>query len=298
MFCIFKEKMTANTPPETLIKYYECNKNNCDALTKKYLWASGPTSFNDPFDCPMEVWDKNSFSDEIFRRIIHPEFYKNLGHILRKNPREQYIKFMHLFTGIICLNKYVEKNEDLLWGYYNQQKGFSVEFKTKELLHCFNRNPIEVQYRNPDDFKFFQIPQNIQNASELTPLLTDWIKQKKRIWENESEWRYIFFDCNYNACPEYGLIETRKKNYNIDSIKQITLGFKFFEGCLLEKSANEFIYNISKDFNKKEKLKLLQFITKRQLPVSWINLFNLKLERVPIKIKAIDCKSISFTYLK
>jgi hypothetical protein len=288
--------MTKQELPETLIKYYECNKYNCEAVINSYIWASHPKQFNDPFDCPMEVWDKNSFSDDIFKKIIHPDFYKNFGHILMRNPRDEYIKFMNLFTGIICLNKYVEKNEDLLWGYYNQQKGFSVEFSSYELSNNFNSVPEEVQYREPNQFRIFQIPKNIQDASALFPLLTDWIKQKKRIWENESEWRYIFFDCNYDPCSGYGMIETRKKEFSLDSIKRITLGFKFFDGCYLEKTEKGFKYDISKDGNIKEKKKLLRFIKKNQVRLDWINLFNLKLVRVTIEIEMINCKTISFKY--
>lgn len=281
--------------PKTLIKYYECNTHNCDALINNYLWAAHPKQFNDPFDCAMEAWNKSSFSDSVFKKIIHPDFYKNLGHILSRNPRNHYLMFMHLFTGIICLNEYVEKNEDLLWGYYNQQTGFSLEFDTNLLSRSLGREPLDVRYRDPSSFQIFQIPKQIQFANELFPILTDWIRQKKRIWENESEWRYIFFDCNYNPCPEYGLIETRKKRYALTSIKRIILGFKFFDGCFLEKTGNGFKYDISEE---KDKINILEYIKQNQIPLAWINLFNLKLMKVPIEIDSVDCKSISFRYME
>ena len=49
--------MTDKSIPRELIKFYSINEHSVDALLNKYLWAAHPLTFNDPFDCPMQLWN-------------------------------------------------------------------------------------------------------------------------------------------------------------------------------------------------------------------------------------------------
>jgi len=108
--------------PETLMKYYECNEYSYDALRNNYLWAADPLAFNDPFDCSIKTWSKESFTIEKLEKHI-PDF-RPIHHEIPE--RDKLISTLLARTGIICLNHNDEQYQDLFWGYYSNQKGFSI----------------------------------------------------------------------------------------------------------------------------------------------------------------------------
>lgn len=140
--------MEEQTPPENLIKYYECNKNNCDALINNYLWASNPSDFNDPFDCSIFTLNENSFTKKWMLQTTESWSHEWWSEDKTQN-RDMYYNFYLKFIGIVCLNEYEIKNQDLLWGYYTSQKGFAVEFNEKILSEILSIKPIRINYRKP-----------------------------------------------------------------------------------------------------------------------------------------------------
>jgi hypothetical protein len=57
-----------------------------------------------------------------------------------------------------------------------------------------------------------------------------WSTQKKKIWENETEWRYIFHDCIMDPLNlKSKQHPSREKTYSPNAIKEINLGYRFFE---------------------------------------------------------------------
>lgn len=279
--------------PKTLVKYYECNEFSVDALNNNYLWATYPLDFNDPFDCPIQAWDEKSFATFNLKKIIDPEFYQDFGKEFKTDPKKNFFKFLKSFFGIICLNEYKAEYEDLFWGYYTNQTGFSLEFNRSKLSEYFNMEPEEINYKHPSDFEIFRITENVQFADELFPIFTKWILQKKRIWENETEWRYIFFDIN--AINE----NSRKKGYSKESIVKITLGFKFFEVNLLEPYENEFRYNCTES-NNPNKIKLIKILLENpDYKIFWIHMhgYKLQLQTRPILLRADDLLNIRIKFL-
>jgi hypothetical protein len=228
-----------NNAPETLIKYYECNEYSCDALKNNYLWATDPLTFNDPFDCSKKTWNKESFTIECLKNHI-----KDFDPILPQfSERDKMISLLLSKTGIICLNNNDEQYEDLFWGYYSKQKGFSITFRRKILSQNLSTNFFEkVNYKETNKFKIIDLP---NTKIEFLNAIINWSTQKKIIWKPENEWRYIFFDI------EWERQETRIKYYNPDCILQITLGLRFFGDNLEEISGEDeaFIYNHTKESN-------------------------------------------------
>lgn len=220
-------KQNEQEVPETLLKYYECNKHSYDALVNNYLWASHPEQFNDPYDCSPKLWDADSFTIEKVSQFINiendPKHQEFLG------SRDGLFKLIHAKIGIICLNSGNKGNDDLFWGYYSNQKGFAVEFYREKLSEDLklNINALfhQVKYFIPEDFNKYRLPSTWEKFQYI---IIDSLKQKKRIWEHEKEFRYIFQNCDFIPSANLGKLETRKKRYSITSIAKIILGLKFF----------------------------------------------------------------------
>jgi hypothetical protein len=243
--------MVDQKPPEKLIKYYKCDKYSCDALTNNYLWASHPASFNDPFDCPVFTLKEESFRFDILLKITNPLFHE-LWSLNNAINRHDFYSICLGFIGIVCLNEYETDNQDILWGYYSDQEGFAIEFDQKELSKDLNGSLEKIDYRDVDSFETFGIT---DEPILMNSTLTKWIKQKKKVWNKETEWRYIFFDCEIDPKNFLPIVETRKKKYKIDDISTIYLGHKFFKlRNLVEVSNNSFVYILSKEINQQNQL--------------------------------------------
>lgn len=285
MFCNFKRKMADNNIPKELVKYYACNEHNFNALTNNYLWASDPLKFNDPFDCPLEAWNAESFTVSALKKILNPTFYHKFKDIFKNDAHEQFIWILKMLLGVVCVNEPIKENEDLLWGYYTNQQGFAISFIKEMLSQDLELEPVQVVYKIPCEFEKFSIPTIIETPDELFPIFIEWIKQKKNIWQNETEYRYIFLDI------KPFIAETRKKYYKSQSIKRITLGLRFF-GDNLEKINGDkeaFIYNHTKESNPFHYRLLKHLIENPNFDIWWMSQgSNLNVSQMPIKLSYYD----------
>ncbi|MBN2637296.1 MAG: DUF2971 domain-containing protein [Prolixibacteraceae bacterium] len=216
--------------PKELIKYYRANELGYKVLNEGKIWASHPLSFNDPFDCPIQMWNKNDFPVEFAKRhieIIKEELKKN-GIILNERQnlksvesiRKYYFDLVLKCLGIFCLND--NKNSELFWGYYNDHEGISVVFDTNILSFDWNMKPLKVEYVSVEDFQKISLISEEVESNDFLPKVVRWTTLKKSNWIHENEWRYIFLDIIYPY------EETRLKEYSEKAIKEIILGYKFF----------------------------------------------------------------------
>ncbi|RIH63335.1 DUF2971 domain-containing protein [Mariniphaga sediminis] len=246
--------------PQTLLKFYSLSDYNIDALINNYLFAANPLDFNDPFDCPVQVWDKKIFSQQTMFEIFNPLF-KELWKTDDNENKEQFFSIFFGFIGIICLNKPKFENQDLMWGYYSSQKGFTVSFNSNELIKSWNL-PFAIEYLDKSQLDKFSIESmNEKDLNiELFSRILRWTTQKDEKWKKENEWRFIFMDCPIDPLTFLPKIEERKKFYNMEAIKEIYLGFKFFEKQFsVFQNLNQFVY-ITTEKNRLQN-KLLTFLS-------------------------------------
>lgn len=267
--------------PETLLKYYACNEYSYDALINNYLWASHPEQFNDPFDCSPKLWDASSFTIEKVGHIINikddPIHYNFLG-------SRNLLDLVLAKIGVICLNSGNGENNDLFWGYYSNQKGFAIEFSNARLTEEFDTVPQVVNYFTTDTFNKYIFPNSWDKLLEIS---IKWVKQKKRIWDHEDEFRYIFFNCDSIPSLKLGNSQTRKKHYSSDTVVKIILGLKFFGNCLepIDGENEIFIYNHTKEINPYHYQLLKYLIDNQQHNVWWVfQEEDLKLSQIQLKL--------------
>jgi hypothetical protein len=290
--------MTENNLPETLIKYYECNNLNCDALLNSYLWASYPLQFNDPFDCSEKFWDANSFTYEAIIGIIEDKKFKKRFSSKESNHQRRRL-FMELFApGVICLNEPCNEREDLLWGYYTNHEGFSIEFDCSALQKEFNTALfVKVEYTD-------LVKETKGCINNVPNEFVRWARLKKDIWKNEQEWRFVFSpdECNgYHPIFRMGDISVRQKKYALKAIRGITLGYRFFGEQIhkqrkLELSENTFAFDFLPEDNSAT-WHLLSTIYERGIELFQVELSeDFSLKKREIKILEISKSRIIVYY--
>jgi hypothetical protein len=240
--------------PNELIKYYRADEFGYKVLKDAKVWASNPyLHFNDPFDCAIQMWKLEDFPIDI--AINH---LQNCGYrITSDDPpaiRKMYFEKVYQLFGIFSLND--RSKADLFWGYYNDHKGFSIEFAVDELSSMWGMKPLKVEYDRANNFeKLLLIPDEILNKNILSKIVR-WSTLKKLDWKHENEWRFVFLDIIDNNQNE-----TRLKPYPKKAIQQIILGYKFFSNIDYER-INDWTtkYIFKDDFENNYSYKILKFL--------------------------------------
>jgi hypothetical protein len=212
--------------PDELIKFYRIDsKFNCNAFLNNYLWAANPRSFNDPFDCPQQLWEINSFNKKNLLKIIEPKAHS----LISDNQYDNLSLFQTMIIatlGIVCFHEYLESSQDILWGYYNNQQGFSVKYDTHQLMDLW-KTPFKVEYLEASELCRFSLD-DTNSSYDLFPRFLRWTTQKKKTWIVENEWRFVFSlkadKFRLDAPPS-----ERMKKYPLTAIKEVSLGLKFFD---------------------------------------------------------------------
>lgn len=220
--------------PKSLYKYYRCNKESFAVLKKNNIWASDPSTFNDPFDTSHLLWEAKNFPfqeiKKLLKNILTPEIVAKCNN--KNQLRELFFMVIKDFVGLFCLNEGL--NEDPFWAYYgDDHKGFCIKFKTDILTKDWHSEPLKLQYLEHEEFIGKQLlhlnDDIITDLYNLLPSLIRWATVKKKNWVHENEWRYLFWIRPFEH-------DSRLKQYSPNAIDSIILGYKFFG-----KTKNEYL---------------------------------------------------------
>lgn len=164
----FKEEL-----PKSLLFFTSHVSKTLANVEKSEIWLSTPSSFNDPFDCALDLYlDENNFGiDDILEDSIQK---KCLG-------KEQY-------RNTVCIRCFSEVDNLTslrMWGYYaDNHKGICLEYEM-DGLHLDYMLP--VIYEKIPSVKF----KTIEEARRYL------LCSKAEEWEFEKEWRLILKRDNY-----------------------------------------------------------------------------------------------------
>ncbi|MGJ8684531.1 MAG: DUF2971 domain-containing protein [Nonlabens sp.] len=175
--------------PQTIFKYYSNDEKglNLDALKNKYLYYSSFKSFNDPFDCNINL----------------VSFKKN-GKFKKTNKKKKELFKNRLDNiGICCFT--TKKDSILMWSHYsNSHKGYCLEFIKKE------EELYPVNY-----IKDFNKTNYYDNVKDSEFHLT---YSKSEEWSYENEYRSIVD----NIDPTNP--SSRKRKYSPNRLKSVYFG--------------------------------------------------------------------------
>jgi hypothetical protein len=216
------------------LKYFE------DLFCKNLLYFPCPLTFNDPFDCRLNI-DTNYSNDELLE-ILENEININYPGLSVENKRkrinaalndtelkdnliknyERYRNSLLEDCGVQCMT---EKHLNLLmWSHYsNCHKGICVEFDTNEMLKHVNDkiwcNKVIYKKEYPSLKVVFNNDQN-----KIDKFGTSILRIKSNDWSYEKEWRIVF--PSVTKFYPNRLIPIPK-----ESIKKIFLGLEMEDNC-------------------------------------------------------------------
>ena len=184
-----------------LYKYYSANTRNIDALMNHYLYLANPTSFNDPFDCNVNL---TPGIDEGIERIDG----------FRKN------NFANI--GVSCFSEVIDN--PLMWAHYtNNYRGFALEFTNNHIAGKTRKDQISRSSLT----KVTYLKKLIKISSKLPFSMHYMFSTKHNHWSYEQEWRII---CELGNKPV-----DRFLTINKDMVKAIYVGH-----TLIDENSSEF----------------------------------------------------------
>ena len=175
----------------TAYAFKKCNEFIYQSLINNQLGISSPTTFNDPFDCPIRILTALNNEDDISSLVI--QAYNDCLKIacftsnwkLPKNGEWDSIK------------KHEEDKEEflneLMWAHYaDSHKGICIKYKFDELISKSrgeDENIVsyftDVEYSD-EDLNSYSKKDSISSENAF------FLKGKK--WEYENELRFLYFD--------------------------------------------------------------------------------------------------------
>ena len=201
-------------PDNSELKKRECNgsleclsidrANSIKALRGRYVWASKPTSFNDPFDCLKRF--SSNLTRENFIRLYHAKgrskaeilamakaFFgvnSTLTALGREHVQCMIEKAYEQCSnhGVVCFSK--DPLSELMWGHYAaSHTGFCLEFTTTQ-PHAWSRLLRKVNYSRSNrlpNIEFKDLVDEEAGSERVNQL----ILSKSRLWAYEKEWRIV-----------------------------------------------------------------------------------------------------------
>lgn len=189
----------------TAYAFRKCTTFLYQSLINEQLNLSSPTTFNDPFDCPIRVLQNKGEDLSSLIRQAYQECLKiacfscnvKLPYSSDGNSPPIYDEKKHRKDKKEYLNS-------LMWGHYaDSHKGVCIKYKfCNAISQLGSKNPDvvsyfkDVKYSNGDMRKY-------SKKDSIT--LEDAFFLKGKQWEYENELRFLYFDLNGKG--EYGTID-------------------------------------------------------------------------------------------
>jgi hypothetical protein len=186
--------------PSHLYKYQKKTEYSLASLKSETVWLSTPASFNDPFDCAINL-DRRKLKESVSHAVeqiaktnnIPVEIALNLKQVtaedeaayeqLRKSLKEEMQTI-----GVLCLSE--TPSEILMWSHYaDHHRGFCVEYELEEgsLLRSLAQ-PVNYTELFPS-LSLEDLPKKAKGS-----FLDICIYTKAIQWSYEKEWRVIMYE--------------------------------------------------------------------------------------------------------
>ena len=179
--------------PNSLYKFYVLNAYSLDSLYRNYFYLANPSTFNDPFDCNVNI-------------ATDIKGIETLKTVQRNN---------YSSAGVCCLTETIDNH--LLWAHYtNNYNGFALQFDEMK---------IETSL---EEYKAYGLrpviyPVKPKRVSTKEPYAHQYLfTTKLNHWKYEREWRIVTDLKNDN----------REMHYSISNLKGIYVGHKIVDNNL------------------------------------------------------------------
>jgi len=190
----YKDDVLLSKVADKLFKFYSLSINNLDALLNNYFYLSNPSTFNDPFDCNINI--VLNIKNEVSK--LNTVKRNNIGNI-----------------GIASLTEVVDNH--LMWAHYtNNYKGFAIEFKGDEI----SVNLVKERFEKLTLTRVIY-PDKIKKIESFFSFAMHYVlTTKMKHWEYEKEWRMI---CQLKKDDD------RVLHYYPEKVKAIYIGHRIID---------------------------------------------------------------------
>lgn len=150
--------------PDRIFKYFKCNIQNIASLHDGYFWLANPASFNDPFDCNLNLVEyENDTIDQ-------------LPYKFRRNDIKN--------IGVSCFSRRID--DPLMWAHYTDNYyGFAVKYKKITVK-------INPDIKQKMDFQPVIYTDNFRIIKNTAPIAQSYVLTvKSKRWSHEKEWRIL-----------------------------------------------------------------------------------------------------------
>jgi hypothetical protein len=201
-------------PPKYIYAYWKDDKHLEQNLSNCQFYVSNPLSFNDPFDCQLNVSftggvvdartkTKSLLADfsrlklatpkkrlKVFGRAVNSAHH---GKLYKAEELENRIKTSFSKNGVVCFSEYPESI--LMWAHYaSKHEGICIRLNTSVESWISQARQVQYVRRYPS--------LNYLNLDE-GELFTRLILSKAEEWKYEKEWRYFFSDPPLNRIQSF-----------------------------------------------------------------------------------------------
>lgn len=210
--------------PRILYTYRSINDHLRDSLIEKYLWASNPLTFNDPFDCTIpalnsappeealecveQLLSKGSFSSH---HINLAKREAALGRLANPERIEMAWRKTLESTGVICFTE--RPDNILMWAHYaSKHEGLCLGFESVSERLDVQR----VQYaRTLPSLKLVDLlpPKDVE-ATNIR------LTSKSCHWAYEREWRFILSETKFSSNSD----PRRKVPFSPKELRRVIFG--------------------------------------------------------------------------
>ncbi|MEH6408682.1 MAG: DUF2971 domain-containing protein, partial [Leeuwenhoekiella sp.] len=122
--------------PSNLYKYYSLNRNSCESLENGYLFFSHSFMLNDLMDGNPMLWDMKKYVQKFKYETNDFRSESEIEEEQTKKFQDEYLSL----RGILSLSENYKDN--LMWPHYTQERGFCLEFNTKDLQDEFKNREL------------------------------------------------------------------------------------------------------------------------------------------------------------
>jgi hypothetical protein len=176
-----------------LYKYQRVTQYSLQSLADQTVWLSSPASFNDPFDCAINL-DRKKLAESVAHAVEKitqnsvvedslkaPSAQDELAYVqLRDGLRAEMQKI-----GVLCLSE--TPNEILMWSHYAEyHKGFCIEYYVDDTSPLKN---MAKPVRYTDVYPSLSLKNLPADAEEN--FIDVCVHTKAKQWSYEREWRAI-----------------------------------------------------------------------------------------------------------
>lgn len=193
--------------PKNLVIYFSFDEYALEALINNELWFARSDTFNDPFDCNIDIQfekDDEAYIAGVEAAIqqagltITNEEDAIAGREELQNNWRDHLDGVIASTGVLCLSE--DPSNIQMWSHYaNKHAGFCMEIELSEDIDIGGKMLTKVNYKKHPEVTIVKLFEMLTGSTQANSQVFEMLMaHKEENWDYEKEWR-LFTDLSDGA---------------------------------------------------------------------------------------------------